>query len=44
MIRLAKIYLARRKLEKLLRKRRESFEHQQYLKHRAAALKGRALM
>lgn len=42
MIRRLRIYLACRKLERLLAKRRASFEHQDYLRRRAAALRGRA--
>jgi hypothetical protein len=35
-----RIWSARRKLEKLLRQRRSSFEHQSYIRRREAALKG----
>jgi hypothetical protein len=40
MIRALRIWAARRKLEKLLRQRRSSFEHQSYIRRREAALKG----
>lgn len=39
MIRYIKTWLAYRRLEKLVRKRRESFEVQDFAKRRAAALK-----
>lgn len=41
MIRLLKQHLAKRKLDKLVRARLASFEHQDFLKRRAAALRGR---
>ena len=40
MIRLLKMHLAKRKLDKLVRQRLQSFEHQSYLRRRAAALRG----
>jgi hypothetical protein len=43
MIRLVRQYLAKRKLDKLVRQRLQSFEHQDFLRRRAAALKGRAI-
>lgn len=39
MIRAIRIYLARRRLERLIRKRRDSAEIQQFTKRRAAMLK-----
>lgn len=39
MIRAFRTYLARRKLEKLIAKRRQSFECQDYARRREAALK-----
>jgi hypothetical protein len=42
-IRALKTLLARRKLDKLVRQRRESFELEQYRRRRAAALKGRGV-
>jgi hypothetical protein len=41
MIRLLKQYIACRRLNKLVSKQRQSFECEQYRRHRAAALKGR---
>ncbi len=40
MIRLFRIWRARRRLEKLLAKARASYEVESYRRHRAAALKG----
>lgn len=39
MIRAARIYLARRKLEKLVKARRESFEVRDFVRRREAMLK-----
>jgi hypothetical protein len=41
MIRAFRVWAARRKLEKLLRQRRGSFQFQDYLRRRDAALRGR---
>jgi hypothetical protein len=43
MIRLVRQYLAKRKLDKLVRRNRESYEIQDYRKRRAAALKARGV-
>lgn len=42
MIRFIRRYLACRKLDRIVRERRESFECEQYRRRRAAALKGLA--
>jgi hypothetical protein len=39
-LRFARTYLAKRKLDRLVRKRRQSFEVQDYARRRAAALRG----
>jgi hypothetical protein len=41
MIRALRIWSARRKLERLLRERLQSYEFQDYLRRRDAALRGR---
>ena len=41
MIRLIRIWCARRRLEKLIAKAKASYETESYRRHRAAALRGR---
>ena len=40
MIRLIRMHLAKRKLDRLVRKQRQSFECEQYRRRREAALRG----